>query len=63
MVTHHVDEILPFFTNVLVLKGGRVFSRGPIREIITSRMLSDLFGMPIEVEEKGGRFRALHRGA
>jgi iron complex transport system ATP-binding protein len=63
MVTHHVDEILPFFTNVLVLKGGRVFARGPTREIITSRMLSDLFGIPIEVEENGGRFRALHRGA
>ncbi len=58
MVTHHVDEILPFFTNVLVLKNGRVFACGTTHEVITSRMLSDLFGLPIEVGENGGRFQA-----
>jgi iron complex transport system ATP-binding protein len=63
MVTHHVDEILPFFTNVLVLKEGRVFARGTPAEIVTSRTLSGLFGMHIEVEKRGGRYRIVHRGA
>nr|MDO8088503.1 ABC transporter ATP-binding protein [Candidatus Sigynarchaeum springense] len=62
MVTHHVDEILPFFTGVLVLKDGRVFARGPPDEIVTSRLLSELFSMPIDVEKRGGRYRVVHPG-
>ncbi len=62
MVTHHVDEILPFFTDVLALKEGRVFARGPVRDVITSWRLSDLFGMPIDVERGDGGYRAARRG-
>ncbi|NMC06625.1 MAG: ATP-binding cassette domain-containing protein [Candidatus Lokiarchaeota archaeon] len=57
MVTHNVDEILPFYTRVLVLKEGKVFDRGSPGRIITSSLLSRLFGMRIEVEHRGGRYR------
>ncbi|MEX2682898.1 MAG: ABC transporter ATP-binding protein [Candidatus Sigynarchaeota archaeon] len=63
MVTHHVDEILPFFTHVLVLKDGHVFARGTPAEIVTSRLLSDLFGISIEIEQRAGRYRVVYPGA
>jgi iron complex transport system ATP-binding protein len=56
MVTHHVDEILPFFTNVLVLKEGHVFANGTVKDIVTSSTLSRLFGMELHVEKKNRRF-------
>ena len=31
LVTHHVEEIMPVFTHVLLLKGGQVLAQGPAR--------------------------------
>jgi iron complex transport system ATP-binding protein len=64
LVTHHVEEIPPGFTHVLLLAGGRVHSRGPIEEVLTSGRLSDAFGLPLVVTHDGGRWvaRAAHSG-
>jgi iron complex transport system ATP-binding protein len=61
MVTHHVEEIPIGFTHALLLSHGRISAAGPIHEVITSEKLSDAFGLPLEVEERDGRFAA--RGA
>lgn len=57
-VTHHVEEIAPSFTHVLVLRAGEVFAAGPKAEIVTSRILSGAFGVPVAVRRTGGRYRA-----
>lgn len=48
-VTHHVDEILPLFTHVLMLKDGEVFKEGPVKKLITENQLSSFFGTKIEL--------------
>lgn len=48
-VTHHVEEILPVFAKTLLLKGGQVFSSGDTKEMISSGMLSEFFGLPVRV--------------
>jgi iron complex transport system ATP-binding protein len=58
LITHHVEEILPEIDRVILLRGGRIAADGPKRAILTPAALSDLFGMPIAVEEKGGYFYA-----
>ncbi|GEB53716.1 MULTISPECIES: ABC transporter ATP-binding protein [Streptomyces] len=58
MVTHHVEEIPPGFTHVLMLRQGQVLAAGPLETELTSRNLSLCFGLPLVVEENGGRWTA-----
>lgn len=58
MVTHHVEEIPPGFSHVLLIAGGSVRAAGPIETVLTSQALTETFGLPIELERVGGRFAA-----
>ena len=57
LVTHHVEEIVPLFTHVLVLRGGRVLASGPKRKALTSPNLSAAFGASIRLHRSGSRYR------
>ncbi|TDU81429.1 iron complex transport system ATP-binding protein [Prosthecobacter fusiformis] len=56
MVTHHVEEILPCLTHVLLLKNGQVHSQGEKKDVLTSDALSEIYGAAVELEERGGRY-------
>ncbi len=56
LVTHHVEEIMPVFTHVLLLRGGRVFAAGKRREALTSKSISGAFKSTIRLEKKSGRY-------
>ena len=43
LVTHHVDEIPPGFTHVLLMAHGTVIGAGPINSTLTAPALSPLF--------------------
>ncbi len=58
MVTHHVEEIAPGFTHVLMIRQGEVVAAGPIERELTSRNLSHCFGLPLLVERRGDRWTA-----
>jgi iron complex transport system ATP-binding protein len=58
MVTHHVEEIPPGFSHVLLLAGGAVTAAGPIGEVLTSDNLTATFGLPIDLTSVNGRFAA-----
>ena len=57
-VTHHVEEIVPAVERVVLLKDGRVAFDGPKREMLTGKKLTDVFGAPVFVTERDGRFYA-----
>ncbi|GGP83075.1 ABC transporter ATP-binding protein [Streptomyces melanogenes] len=58
MVTHHVEEIAPGFTHVLMIRQGKVLAAGPMETELTSRNLSLCFGLPLVVEHRGDRYSA-----
>ena len=57
-VTHHLEEIPTATTHVLVLKAGRSFAQGPIESTLTSEMLSDLYGIRLQLGTHLGRYFA-----
>ena len=57
MVTHHVEEILPCISHVLVLQGGRVVAAGKKEEVLTSAYLTEAYGAPVELTCEGERYR------
>ncbi|MBM3848478.1 MAG: ATP-binding cassette domain-containing protein [Verrucomicrobia bacterium] len=44
LVTHHVEEIMPVFSHVLMLRDGRVEASGELASTLTSSNLSRTFG-------------------
>ena len=61
LVTHHVEEIPPGYTHILMLAGGRVVTPGPVGEVLTSELLTETFEMPLAVGRRGDRFYAWSR--
>jgi iron complex transport system ATP-binding protein len=67
LVSHHVEEIPPGFTHVLLLRQGEVVASGPIAETLTEESLSETFGLALQLEHSDGRYTArrrigVHRG-
>ncbi|MDR2512292.1 MAG: ATP-binding cassette domain-containing protein [Puniceicoccales bacterium] len=56
LVTHHVEEITPLFTHVLMLCQGSVLASGPIGTTLNSGNLSKVFGEKICLKKIGGRY-------
>ena len=62
LVTHHVEEIPPGFTDVLMLREGRVVAAGPIPLTLTAENLGATFGMPMVLDRHGARWSARAAG-
>lgn len=59
LVTHYLEDIPPSIDRVVMLKDGKVVSDGPKEELLNSQAISELFGIPIEVEEHDGHYTML----
>jgi iron complex transport system ATP-binding protein len=58
LVTHHLEEVPPAFTHALVLRGGQVLANGPLVETMTDSVLSDAYGVALQVVHDRGRWSA-----
>lgn len=61
LITHHVEEIPPNFTDVLLLREGKVVAQGPIEITLTAENLSRTFGVDLVLEQHGDRWSARAR--
>jgi len=61
LVTHHVEEIPPNFTDALLLSKGKLSAIGPVADIIASGPMSQAFGAPLSVEFGEDRWYARGR--
>ena len=58
IVTHHVEELPPATSQVILMRAGRIVSAGPPVAVLTSPNLSSAFDFPIVVDHDGDRFAA-----
>ena len=58
LVTHHLEEIMPALSHVLVLRAGRVVAAGPKCAVLTARILGAAFGARARLAIRGGRWQA-----
>jgi iron complex transport system ATP-binding protein len=58
LVTHHLEELPSSTTHALLVAGGRVVSKGPAHQAITTESISAAFGHPIGVHFHEGRWSA-----
>jgi iron complex transport system ATP-binding protein len=56
LITHHVEELPPATSQVLLLESGRPAASGSLDEVLQPDILSKTFGFPVTVRQSGGRF-------
>jgi iron complex transport system ATP-binding protein len=56
LVTHHVSEIIPEISRVILLKQGGILADGPKDSVLTSETLSALFAVPVRLFRDDGYF-------
>jgi iron complex transport system ATP-binding protein len=58
LVTHHVEELPPGTSHVLLLRDGGVVASGLARDVLTDEHLSATFALSLHVERRAGRWYA-----
>ncbi len=53
LVTHHIADIIPEIERVILFKAGRIVADGPKAKLLTSAVLSRLFGTRLKVMQSG----------
>jgi iron complex transport system ATP-binding protein len=61
LVTHHVEEIPPGFTHLLLIADGGIVAQGLIDEVLTSENLSKTFDQDLVLDKIGERYFARRR--
>ncbi len=61
LVTHHVEEIMPVFSHLLVLKNGRELALGKMADVLNSKNLSDAFNSRMKLHTTGNRYELVVR--
>lgn len=56
LVTHHVEEIMPVFSQTLMLKLGKVLVSGETPDVLNSKNLSVAFGARTRLRKTGNRY-------
>jgi iron complex transport system ATP-binding protein len=58
LVTHHVEELPPGVTHVMLLRDGAIVAAGLARDVLTDKLLTATFGLKLRVERRDGRWYA-----
>jgi iron complex transport system ATP-binding protein len=59
LVTHHIHEIPPEISRVVLLSAGQVLADGPKESILTSENLSGLFDIPLKLIKLKGFYQVV----
>jgi iron complex transport system ATP-binding protein len=56
LITHHVEELPPATSQVLLLSQGQVAAQGTPEQVLRADILSHVYRCPLTVRQKGNRF-------
>ncbi len=56
LVTHHVEEIMPIFSHVLILRAGRLLAAGARVDMLNAKLLSRAFDSPMRLVKTHHRY-------
>lgn len=54
-VTHHIEEIMPMFTHLLLIDQGRIIASGKKEDVLTEENLHKAYQVPVKLEWFGDR--------
>jgi iron complex transport system ATP-binding protein len=61
LVTHYLEEIMPVFSHVFLLKSGHCAAKGEKEQILRRDLLTQAFDIPIDAGSDNGRYWSIVR--
>jgi iron complex transport system ATP-binding protein len=58
LITHHIEELSPQTSHVLLLDKGRAAAEGAMEKVLNPKILSRVYGVPVTVRNESGRYYA-----
>ena len=58
LVTHHLEELPESTTHAALITHGELTAQGPVREVLTTELVTECFAYPIEISHADGRWQA-----
>jgi iron complex transport system ATP-binding protein len=58
MVSHHLEELPTSISHALLMRSGKILAQGAVQDVLTSELVSECFGFPIDVHALDGRWAA-----
>ena len=59
LVTHHLQDIIPEISRVILIKDGKIFKDGNKEEVLSKENISELFEVKAEIFARNGYYHAL----
>ncbi len=56
LITHHIEELPPATSQVLLLSEGKAAAVGASDDVLTAQILSKVYNFPVQVRQSAGRF-------
>lgn len=61
LVTHYPEDIIPEIKRVMAIKNAHVFADGSKETVLTTQLMSELFGVPLKILKEDGYFSLVSR--
>lgn len=58
MVSHHLEDLPVSVSHALLMRHGEILAKGEVGDVLTSELVSECFGFPIDVHSLDGRWAA-----
>lgn len=63
-ITHHLEELPPATSQVLILSQGRAVAQGAPQQVLREEVLAPAYGCPMQIRQEAGRYYVqVHPGA
>lgn len=63
LVTHQIEDIMPSISRVIMIKDGAILCDGDKIAALTVNRLTELFGFPLTLHERNGRYQLWEEGS
>ena len=59
LVTHHLEELPSSTSHALLLRAGQPLAAGPVRDVLTTELVSACFDYPVAIARHAGRWASI----
>jgi iron complex transport system ATP-binding protein len=63
VISHHLEELAPTTSHAMLMRSGGIVAAGPVDEVLTGRLVSETFAIPISIARSDGRWTARGSGS
>jgi iron complex transport system ATP-binding protein len=58
VISHHLEELAPTTSHAMLMRAGAIVAAGSVDTVLTDKLVSDTFAIPVMINRTDGRWTA-----